>query len=193
MTLIVGVSAIMGLGWWKPRQALSQPSQHAEAASTANRESGRPPATTPPASKTPEESVPNEKPPSTEAETSSTERKGMGEDQSVDPRVTSRTESSPANIIAHQAPVPPIHRVVVADRSETLYQVALDNYGESTPMIVDYIVLHNPQFKNRDAIVATGQRLVLPDLPESTAKTPTSQRKAGGSRYRTRPRRNKWS
>jgi type II secretory pathway predicted ATPase ExeA len=67
-------------------------------------------------------------------------------------------------------------RVVFADKQKSLYQLALENYGESNSLIVDSILVENPALQNRYAIVAEGQRIVLPNLPETALKNGTTKR-----------------
>jgi type II secretory pathway predicted ATPase ExeA len=69
----------------------------------------------------------------------------------------------------HGQPSPTGPRVVFTSKQESLFQVALDNYGESSPLIVDKILLANPRFQNRYAIVGEGQRIILPSLTETKA------------------------
>ena len=69
----------------------------------------------------------------------------------------------------HAQPSSAETRVVFTNKQESLFQVALDNYGESSPLIVDKILLANPRFQNRYAIVGEGQRIILPSLTETKA------------------------
>jgi general secretion pathway protein A len=58
-------------------------------------------------------------------------------------------------------------RVVYVERSESLFQVALENYGRSSHELVYRIQVENPSLKNPDVVLLKGQRLVLPDVPAS--------------------------
>ena len=69
----------------------------------------------------------------------------------------------------HAQPSPAGTRVVFTNKQESLFQIALDNYGESSSLIVDKILLANPRFQNRYAIVGEGQRIILPSLTETKA------------------------
>jgi general secretion pathway protein A len=98
------------------------------------------------------------------------------------PAKTKGNKPRPKIVSIKQAqPAQAMPRVVFADKKESLYQVALEHYGESSSLIVDKILLENPSFQNRYAIVMQGQRIVLPNLPESgktsaSLKTGTTKR-----------------
>lgn len=56
-------------------------------------------------------------------------------------------------------------RVIYVKRSETLFEVALENYGKSNWDLVHRIRVENPSLKDPYAILLKGQRLVLPEVP----------------------------
>lgn len=60
-------------------------------------------------------------------------------------------------------------RIVVVHKQETLFQLALDNYGKSNWEIIGQIRAKNPGIKDSFAYVSQGQRVILPDL---TPKVP---------------------
>jgi type II secretory pathway predicted ATPase ExeA/phage tail protein X len=58
-------------------------------------------------------------------------------------------------------------RVIYIERSQSLFQVALENYGRSSRELVYRIQVANPSLKDPDVVLWKGQRLVLPDVPAS--------------------------
>ena len=56
-------------------------------------------------------------------------------------------------------------RVIVIERSESLFQVALENYGRSSRELVYRIQVENPSLKDPFMVLLRGQRVVLPDVP----------------------------
>jgi general secretion pathway protein A len=58
-------------------------------------------------------------------------------------------------------------RVIYLERSESLFQVALENYGKSSRELVYRIQVENPSLTNPFATLYKGQRLVLPEFPAS--------------------------
>jgi len=79
------------------------------------------------------------------------------------PRV--RHVATKARPAPHPTP-PPRHssRVVIARKQETLFQLAMDNYGKADWQIIGQIRARNPRIKDSFAYVDEGQRVVLPDL-----------------------------
>jgi general secretion pathway protein A len=61
-------------------------------------------------------------------------------------------------------------RVIYIERSESLFQVALENYGRSSRELVYRIQVENASLKDPDVVLLKGQRLVLPDVPASESK-----------------------
>lgn len=55
-------------------------------------------------------------------------------------------------------------RMVVVRKQETLFQLAMDNYGKSNWQIIGQIRAKNPGIKDSFAYINQGQRVVLPDL-----------------------------
>jgi general secretion pathway protein A len=55
-------------------------------------------------------------------------------------------------------------RVVIARKRETLFQLAMDNYGKANWQIVGQIRAKNPGIKDSFTYVDQGQRVALPDL-----------------------------
>jgi phage tail protein X len=55
-------------------------------------------------------------------------------------------------------------RVVIAQKRETLFQLAMDNYGKANWEIIGQIRAKNPGIKDSFAYVDQGQRVALPDL-----------------------------
>jgi len=65
----------------------------------------------------------------------------------------------------HPTPAPRhSSRVVIARKQETLFQLAMDNYGKADWQIIGQIRARNPRIKDSFAYVDEGQRVVLPDL-----------------------------
>lgn len=63
-------------------------------------------------------------------------------------------------------------RVVVVQKQETLFQLAMEQYGKSNWSIVGKIREHNPDITDPYVYVDEGQRIVLPDLaPQFPWKT----------------------
>jgi hypothetical protein len=58
-------------------------------------------------------------------------------------------------------------RVIFLERSESLFQVALENYGKSNRELVYRIQVENPSLTDPFMTLHKGQRLVLPELPAS--------------------------
>jgi general secretion pathway protein A len=58
-------------------------------------------------------------------------------------------------------------RVIYLERSESLFQVALENYGKSNRELVYRIQAENPSLTDPFMTLYKGQRLVLPELPAS--------------------------
>jgi general secretion pathway protein A len=58
-------------------------------------------------------------------------------------------------------------RVIYLERSESLFQVALENYGKSNRELVYRIQVENPSLTDPFMTLYKGQRLVLPELPAS--------------------------
>jgi type II secretory pathway predicted ATPase ExeA len=56
-------------------------------------------------------------------------------------------------------------RVIYLERSESLFQVALENYGKSNRELVYRIQVENPSLTDPFMTLYKGQRLVLPELP----------------------------
>lgn len=74
-------------------------------------------------------------------------------------------------VTAKIRPVPPSKpaqthssRTVVAHKQETLFQLAMENYGKSNWEIIGQIRARNPGIKDSFAYINRGQRVVLPDL-----------------------------
>jgi general secretion pathway protein A len=67
--------------------------------------------------------------------------------------------------VPHPTPAPShSSRVVIAPKQETLFQLAMDNYGQSNWQIIGQIRARNPRIKDSFAYIDQGQRVVLPDL-----------------------------
>jgi general secretion pathway protein A len=56
-------------------------------------------------------------------------------------------------------------KVVWAQRSETIFQVAMEYYGKADVVTVYRIRQMNPQIKDTYAVIREGQRIVLPGVP----------------------------
>jgi phage tail protein X len=54
--------------------------------------------------------------------------------------------------------------MVVVRKQETLFQLAMDNYGKSNWEIIGQIRARNPGIRDSFAYVNQGQRVMLPDL-----------------------------
>ena len=79
------------------------------------------------------------------------------------PRV--RHVATKARPAPHPTPAPRhSSRVVIARKQETLFQLAMDNYGKANWQIIGQIRARNPRIKDSFAYVDQGQRVVLPDL-----------------------------
>ncbi|HET6932457.1 MAG TPA: AAA family ATPase [Candidatus Acidoferrum sp.] len=83
--------------------------------------------------------------------------------QAPAPRV--RRAATKVRPAPHQAPAARhAPRVVIARKQETLFQLAMDNYGKANWQIIGQIRANNPRIKDSFAYVDQGQRVVLPDL-----------------------------
>lgn len=81
------------------------------------------------------------------------------------------------SIVRQSRPTLATQRVIVTNKQESLFQVALDNYGESSTLIVDKLVIANPRLQNRYAIVGEGQQIVLPAIAVSKlSPTPKNEK-----------------
>jgi len=63
-------------------------------------------------------------------------------------------------------------RTVVVRKQETLFQLALENYGRSNWEIIGQIRARNPEIRDSFTYINQGQRVILPDLtPQFPWKT----------------------
>ena len=75
-------------------------------------------------------------------------------------RAATKARSAPHHVPAAR----PSPRVVIAAKQETLFQLAMDNYGKANWEIIGQIRAKNPRIGDSFAYVNQGQRVVLPDL-----------------------------
>jgi general secretion pathway protein A len=104
---------------------------------------------------------------------SSTSRTAANVTTEARPHAISASPATQSKEVREHAPVLNIARkqdfprVIYLERSESLFQVALENYGKSSRELVYRIQVENPSLTDPFATLYKGQRLVLPELPAS--------------------------